>query len=246
MRKLAIKLFGRYPQGVGLSVPSPRSCVAVGFPLQSLTRAYQLAIGKGFFSVILALVIVSTSCAQKKRPIQGKTEFQKEINADYKDASKSPLKEKDRKNFEGLDFFKFDSAYVVTANFKRTPNEKPFKMKTTTARRPIYVKYGELTFNLKGESFKLNIYQNQGLIEKEGYENYLFLPFLDETNGLESYGGGRYIDARIPEGSTMIIDFNKAYNPYCAYNDKYSCPIVPRKNYLKTRIEAGVKAFNKQ
>nr|WP_298345481.1 DUF1684 domain-containing protein [uncultured Algibacter sp.] len=189
--------------------------------------------------------MVSTSCAQKKRPIQGETEFQKEINSDYKDASKSPLKEKDRKNFESLDFFKFDSAYVVIANFKRTPNEKPFKMKTTTARRPIYVKYGELTFNLKGESFKLNIYQNQGLIEKEGYENYLFLPFLDETNGLESYGGGRYIDARIPEGSTMIIDFNKAYNPYCAYNDKYSCPIVPRKNYLKTRIEAGVKAFDK-
>ena len=64
-------------------------------------------------------------------------------------------------------------------------------------------------------------------------------------NGLESYGGGRYIDARIPEGDTFIIDFNKAYNPYCAYNDKYSCPIVPRKNYLKTRIEAGVKVFEK-
>ncbi|PWH84533.1 hypothetical protein DIS18_00455 [Algibacter marinivivus] len=200
---------------------------------------------KGLFSVLFMLIMVSTSCAQKKRPIQGETEFQKEINANYKDASKSPLKEKDRKNFEGLDFFKFDSTYVVTANFKRTPNEKSFKMKTTTSRRPIYVKYGELTFNLKGEPFKLNIYQNQGLIEKEGYEDYLFLPFLDETNGLESYGGGRYVDTRIPEGDTMVIDFNKAYNPYCAYNDRYSCPIVPRKNYLKTRIEAGVKAFDK-
>ena len=194
--------------------------------------------------VVLCVLLISIlSCAQEKRAIKGETEFQREINADYKDASKSPLKEKDRKNFEGLDFFKFDSTFVVKANFKRTPNEKTFKMKTTTDRKPIYVKYGELTFNLKGETFKLNIYQNQGLIENEGFENYLFLPFLDETNGLESYGGGRYIDARIPEGDIMEIDFNTAYNPYCAYNDKYSCPIVPRRNYLKTRIEAGVKAF---
>ena len=71
----------------------------------------------------------------------------------------------------------------------------------------------------------------------------MFLPFSDETNGIESYGGGRYIDLRIPEGNTLIIDFNSAYNPYCAYNDKYSCPIVPRENYLRTRIEAGVKKF---
>ena len=164
---------------------------------------------------------------------------------EYKDATTSPLKDKDRRHFSGLDFFKFDSTYVVMAHFVRTPHEKSFKMKTTTDRLPTYLKYGELTFNLKGTDFKLNIYQNQDLIKKEGYEDYLFLPFLDETNGLESYGGGRYIDARIPEGDTMIIDFNKAYNPYCAYNEKYSCPIVPRENYLKTRIEAGVKTFNK-
>ncbi|MBC3758805.1 DUF1684 domain-containing protein [Hyunsoonleella sp. SJ7] len=214
-------------------------------PLQSLTRAYQPTKFKHLISVLLVVVLSSTSCAQKKRPIKGETEFQRELNASYKDASTSPLKKKDLKNFDGLDFFKFDSTYVVTANFKRTPNEKPFKMKTTTDRLPEYVKYGELTFDLKGETFTLNIYQNQGLIKTEGYENYLFLPFLDETNGLESYGGGRYIDVRIPESDMMVIDFNSAYNPYCAYNDKYSCPIVPRMNYLKTRVEAGVKFFGK-
>ncbi|MDO5969918.1 DUF1684 domain-containing protein [Flavivirga aquimarina] len=195
-------------------------------------------------NILIVLFLVSIySCAQEKKPLLGDTEFQRKMNADYKDATKSPLKDKDRKNFKGLDFFKFDSTYVVTAQFKRTLDEKPFKMKTTTERLPIYVKYGELTFNLKGEHFTLSIYQNQGLIEKEGYEDYLFLPFLDETNGFESYGGGRYIDARIPEGDTLILDFNTAYNPYCAYNDRYSCPIVPRKNYLKARIEAGVMAF---
>ncbi|MFD1163605.1 DUF1684 domain-containing protein [Hwangdonia seohaensis] len=196
--------------------------------------------------IVLAVLLISVvACGQEKNPVLGETEFQKEQNSYFKDATTSPLKDKDRKGFKGLDFFKFDSTYVVNARFKRTPNEPIFKMKTTTDRTPEYVKYGELNFDLKGKNFTLNIYQNQGLINEEGYEDYLFLPFLDETNGLESYGGGRYIDARIPEGNSIIIDFNKAYNPYCAYNEKYSCPIVPRKNYLTTRIEAGVKAFGK-
>jgi hypothetical protein len=107
------------------------------------------------------------------------------------------------------------------------------------------VKYGIVTFNLKRNAYRLNVYQNQDLMKKEGYEDYLFLPFLDDTNGEESYGGGRYIDLRIPEGDEVVIDFNKAYNPYCAYNEKYSCPIVPRENYLDLKVEAGVKAFQK-
>jgi len=179
---------------------------------------------------VIVLVCLS-SCNNGKQPVKGETPFQREINAQYKDATESPLKEEDRKEFVGLDFFKYDSTYVVDALFTRTTNEQPFKMKTTTDRLPEYVKYGILDFFLNGEIFQLNIYQNQELIKQEGYENYLFLPFSDETNGIESYGGGRYIDLRIPEGNQLTIDFNSAYNPYCAYNDKYSCPIVPRENY---------------
>ena len=194
---------------------------------------------------ILLLLISSWSCAQDKQPILGDTDWQKEMNADYKDATKSPLKAKDRKSFKTLDFFKFDSTYVLTVALKRTPNAKPFKMKTTTDRLPDYVKYADVMFELKGKKHKLSIYQNLGLLTKEGYEDYLFLPFLDNTNGEESYGGGRYVEGRIPEGDTMIIDFNQTYNPYCAYNEKYSCPIVPRENYLDFKVEAGVKAFDK-
>ncbi|MCF7567787.1 DUF1684 domain-containing protein [Sabulilitoribacter arenilitoris] len=197
------------------------------------------------YVLFFTLCVILCSCKQEKRPVLGETEYQKEQNANFKDATISPLKDKDRKDFKGLEFFKFDSTYVIKTSFKRTPNETVFKMKTTTDREPEYVKYGELNFDLKGKNFTLNIYQNQGLIDKEGYDDYLFLPFLDETNGIESYGGGRYIDARIPKNDSMVIDFNKAYNPYCAYNDKYSCPIVPRENYLNTRIEAGVKTFGK-
>jgi uncharacterized protein (DUF1684 family) len=188
---------------------------------------------------------MALSCGQGRQPLPGDTKFQKELNAEYKDASTSPLKDKDRENFKGLEFFKFDSAYVVKAHFERTPNEKTFKMKTTTDRLPEYVKYGVVTFNLKGNEYHLNVYQNQDLTEKEGLEDYLFLPFLDDTNGEESYGVGSYIDLAIPKSDTLEIDFNRAYNPYCAYNEKYSCPIVPRENYLPLRVEAGVKAFHK-
>ena len=193
----------------------------------------------------LVLLVSFLSCAQNKQQLTGDTAWQREMNTKFKDASESPLTEKGLKKFKGLDFFTFDSTYVVTAQLTRTPNAKPFKMKTTTERLPDYKQYGVITFTLKGKEHKLSIYQNLGLLTREGYEDYLFLPFLDDTNGEGSYAGGRYTEARIPEGNTIVIDFNTAYNPYCAYNKKYSCPIVPRANYLETRIEAGVKAYRK-
>ena len=191
-----------------------------------------------FFGIFLFL-----GCNQPKERLQGETEFQRDLNSEFKDASKSPLKKKDRRDFKGLDFFKVDSSYVVQATFKSTPDEKPFKMKTTTDRLPEYVKYGEISFKLKGESFQLNVYRDQDLMNEEGFEDYLFLPFLDDTNGDESYGGGRYLDLRIPEGDQVTIDFNTAYSPYCAYNAEYSCPIVPRENYIDVEVRAGVKVF---
>ncbi len=184
-------------------------------------------------------------CAQKKHRIQGETAFQRKLNAEYKDASTSPLKKKDLKHFESLDFFKVDSTYVVSAKLERTPDAPWFNMKTTTSRLSKERVFGILTFQLKGETYQLEVYQGQALMQREGFEDYLFLPFLDETNGVESYGGGRYMDLRIPNGDHITIDFNTAYNPFCAYNDVYSCPIVPRKNYLKTKVEAGVKKFDK-
>lgn len=196
--------------------------------------------------VILLILLISTfGCAQDKQPLLGDTEYQKEQNAKFKEALKSPLTEKDRKTFRALDFFKFNSIYKVTADFKRTPNQIPFEMPTTTDRKPMYVKYGELSFNLKGKACKLNIYQNIELVKRKGYENYLFLPFIDETNGEDSYGGGRYLDVSLPEGKTMILNFNEAYNPYCAYSPRYSCPVVPLENTLDLRVEAGVKAYGK-
>lgn len=191
------------------------------------------------------LLISITSCGQDKVAISGETEFQRTINAEYKDASKSPLKAKDLKNFKGLEFFKFDSTYVTKATLKLTPDSDFIEMPTTTSRMSKKRIYGILSFQLKNKNFELAVYQDLDLMNTEGYEDYLFLPFSDNTNGESSYGGGRYIDFRIPKETTIVLDFNKAYNPYCAYNPKYSCPIVPLENHIDTEVLAGVKVFKK-
>ena len=154
------------------------------------------------------------------------------------------MEEEDLKQFRGLDFFPINEKFIVKAQFIRTQKEKKFEMKTTGARLPVYVKYGELHFKIEGQKFQLNLYQNIELTKKKGFEDYLFLPFSDATCGNESYLGGRYIDMRIPNSNQVIIDFNKAYNPYCAYNHKYSCPLVPLENNMKIAIKAGVKKFH--
>jgi hypothetical protein len=171
-------------------------------------------------------------------------DFQKNLNIEFANAAQSPLTEKDLLAFKALDFFPIDSDFIVEATFIKSKNEKSFEMKTTTDRMPLYVKYGELSFVIKGETFKLNVYKNIELSRKKGFKNHLFLPFSDLTSGGETYGGGRYIDLQIPKGKTISIDFNKAYNPYCAYNYKYSCPLVPLENDLLTNINAGVKKFH--
>ncbi|RAV29856.1 DUF1684 domain-containing protein [Sinomicrobium soli] len=171
-------------------------------------------------------------------------QFQKTLNGEFRDPGHSPLKERDRKDFRGLDFFPADTLLRVVARLERTPGASPFAMATTTSRSVTGVRYGILHFTIEGEEYRLNVYQNPEVTSRPGYADYLFLPFADATNGEETYGGGRYIDLRIPEGNEIVLDFNKAYNPYCAYNPSYSCPVVPDENTLAVPIRAGVKAFS--
>ncbi|WP_066220771.1 DUF1684 domain-containing protein [Formosa haliotis] len=194
------------------------------------------------------LLLIMCSCFQKKEPLLGDTPYQRSLNASFKDASTSPLKKKDRKVFKSLDFFDVDSTYIVQARLERTPNTEFFEMPTTTDRKAKERVFGIVNFKIKNEDFSLKIYESQDLMEQEGYEDYLFLPFLDLTNGDSTYGGGRYIEVGLHDkenDSIITIDFNTAFNPYCAYNEDYSCPIVPRENFLNTEIKAGVKAFVK-
>ena len=194
--------------------------------------------------LLLIVIIFSFSCREEKRYQDvNLTEYQRQVNNYFKDASVSPLKPKDLKNFQGLDFFEFDSIYVLKAKIEETKESLPFKMKTTTDIPADVRKYADLFFQITDKEFELSVYENLEYEGVEGYENYLFLPFLDETNENETYGGGRYLDLFLNGNDSIIIDFNKAYNPKCVYDENFSCPIVPRKNFLNTRIEAGVKNF---
>ena len=193
--------------------------------------------------VALFFISISSFC-QEKFDVSAVETFQKKLNFEFADKDESPLTDEDRAVFEKLDYFPINNKYFVIAKFMRTDSEKPFEMKTTKERRPIYVKYGELAFTIDEKQFKLNLYKNIELSKKEEFKDYLFLPFSDASNGNESYIGGRYIDMKIPKGDLVAIDFNLAYNPYCAYNYKYSCPIVPLENDLKIEILAGVKKFH--
>lgn len=195
-------------------------------------------------SVFICYFYVITLTAQEFESYQDEMEwYQTSENESFKNPETTILKPKDLVDFHGLSFYPIDETFKVKATFVRTPNEKPFLMFTTTDRLPKYVKYAEAHFTLKGKKLKLNLYQSLPRDTDPEYVNYLFLPFTDLTSGDGSYGGGRFINAYIPKGDTIVIDFNKAYNPYCAYNEAYSCPIPPRENDLLVRIEAGVKAF---
>lgn len=171
--------------------------------------------------------------------------FQDEINTEFRDPEISPLPPEKIGGFPGLDFFEPDTAYQVMARLVRTPGALPFEMPTTTDRMALERTYGILRFELQGRPFELEVYQSPDLMMQEGFEDYLFLPFTDASNGKETYEGGRYIDLRIPQGDSILLDFNTAYNPYCAYNPKYSCPIVPSVNNLDIPVYAGVRAYRK-
>lgn len=175
--------------------------------------------------------------------IQAILDFQEQKQADYADPDISPLRGEAFRRFPGLSFFPADTTYQVWARITRTPEALPFEMPTTTGMMTMERKFGTLSFQLQGEPFTLEVYQSPELMMQEGFEDYLFLPFTDRTNGATSYEGGRYIDLRIPEGDSLFLDFNTAYNPYCAYNADYSCPIVPSVNHLDMEIQAGFKAY---
>lgn len=174
--------------------------------------------------------------------------YQYQQNLKFHDKETSPLTAKDLKTFSALNFYKIDEKYKVIATLSKEKKPSIFEMPTTTSRKPLYIKYGTLTFTLDGKEHQLSIFQNKDFGRDPQYKDYLFLPFTDKTSGTGSYGGGRFLDVLTtdekPDG-TIVIDFNKSYNPYCAYSPRYSCPITPKENTVSVPIKAGIKAYKK-
>lgn len=145
-----------------------------------------------------------------------------------------------------IKFFPANESYRVVARFERVRNGGWFNMETSGTIKKVFRVYGKIHFTIHDTTLQLNIYQSQQLMKVEEYREHLFLPFTDLTSGEESYASGRYIDLSFGDitGDKVVIDFNKAYNPYCAYvSGKYNCPIPPRENNLPVAILAGEKNY---
>lgn len=194
-------------------------------------------------TLVLFLLISSFTFAQDKEYISQIEIHRNELNEHFKNKKESPLPNNIRKKFTGLPFFPVQEKYKVKAKLKFTFNTPILSIQNTKGGTESYQQYALATFKIDGKEHQLSIYQSLALKNKKGYENYLFIAFTDTTNGTTTYSGGRYIDTTIPDEYTgyITLDFNKAYNPYCAYNKDYVCPIPPKNNHLNTQILAGVK-----
>jgi uncharacterized protein len=151
-------------------------------------------------------------------------------------------------NKKYLKFYSPDEHYRVLAQFQKSTNPKWLRVETSTKQMKNFRVFGTLIFKLQDTIVKLNLYQSQDLLQDPKYKDYLLLMFTDETTGKESYEGGRYLDFTLSDiqNNTLVIDFNKAYNPYCAYETgKYNCPIPPIENKLPISIRAGEKIYDK-
>jgi uncharacterized protein len=145
-----------------------------------------------------------------------------------------------------LQFFEVNPDFKVQGSFVKKENSPWFQMQTSGTLKKMYRVFGTATFTYAGAEYKLNVYQSQDLLNS--MKNYLFLPFTDATTGKETYSSGRYVDLNITDidNGTIMIDFNKAYNPYCAYVEgKYNCPIPPKENNLSIAVTAGEKSYAK-
>jgi uncharacterized protein len=193
---------------------------------------------------VLSLLAVLIFCAGRlqaqKKSYRELIEQYQQNYINYHEVVKPP----DRKYIR---FYPINEAYRVTAHFQRIVDYKGFDMVTADGAHQKYYKYGLLTFTINGAKAHLYIYQSDDLLHQAKFQDYLFVPFGDATSGYDSYGGGRYLDFRIGEikDGTLLMDFNKAYNPYCAYSEGYECPLPPRENILSIPIKAGEMKFAK-
>lgn len=163
---------------------------------------------------------------------------------EMRDPKETPLPEAERAKFSALKYYATDKKFRVTAKLKKEPSEQRINFQTSSGKVRVFLRYGTVSFKLRGKKYELGVYQVEPAAQKEEYKDLLFIPFKDETSGKETYGAGRYIDIKIPENGRVILDFNLAYNPNCAYgSDKYNCPIPPKENRLAVEIKAGEKSY---
>jgi len=196
--------------------------------------------------VLISLVKSSYPCGAAEPPggdnlrirVKRIQKERKEKDQFFREEPKSPLRSKDQKGFKGLMYYPIDLRYVFSGPLERNPKGRKEYVKLPTNRGNFrtYIKEGVFRFKIEGKEFALTLYRFLG-------RPTLFLPFRDTTNGHETYENGRYVDVEITRGDKIVIDFNRAYNPFCAYNPKYTCAYASEENTLNVAIRSGEREF---
>jgi uncharacterized protein (DUF1684 family) len=170
--------------------------------------------------------------------------LRQEKDAFFREEPDSPISARERATFTGLRYFAPEPTLRVEARVERLPLQQPVVMATSDGSERHYERYALLHFTVDGQPVRLTAYRSTGGDEDES----LFIPFRDTLAGSETYGAGRYLEVDPPHqhdgGEHVVLDFNLAYNPYCAYNEYYSCPIPPRENTLPVEIRAGERIYH--
>jgi uncharacterized protein len=149
--------------------------------------------------------------------------------------SQSPLTRRQKQEFNGLNYFPAAPDLRLELNVEEIPGEDEIEMQTSTGDVQHFHRFGRIHFSVDGQAAELTIY-----VDQNGY----FLPFTDSLAGKDTYPAGRYLEPEPLGDGKFLVDFNLAYNPYCAYNDRWSCPLTPAENRLKVPIRAGEKIFH--
>lgn len=192
------------------------------------------------------IFILATSIFFSSKVIAQKDYYTKSIRTYQKNyVTTHEVVEKSEKKY--FRFYPISNTYNVVSHFEKITDTVGFTMTTSAKTLKHYFKYGRLDFTIDGNSCHLFVYQSKDLMQEEKYKDYLFVPFTDATTGDETYGSGRYLEffKQDIHENTLRLDFNKAYNPYCAYSPNYKCPIPPKENFLTIAIKAGEKNFAK-
>ncbi|WP_213520225.1 DUF1684 domain-containing protein [Nonlabens sp.] len=192
-------------------------------------------------NIVILLVLAFSLSLGAQDQEQESIDYRKKLSLEYQSGENKVLTEREKKNFGYLNFYDFDPEFVVEARFEPLPNTEELPLETSTTRIASFVKYGYLHVTLKGKKCKLLVLSSPSLKDDPEYYNYLSVFFTDETNGAGSYKLGRYMELRAPLEESLTLNFNNTYNPYCAYSERFSCPIPPAENHLPLKVTAGVQ-----
>jgi uncharacterized protein len=203
---------------------------------------------KNIFLIVLVVVVVVTTYysfmgnQNSETYVASIQQLREEKDNDMRNAPDSPFAKDSTHTFTGLNYFPIDAAFRIQASLTPVENPKPVSLPTSDGVEKSYLEYAYAEFEMQGVPCKLLILE---IMDTGPYRGTLFLAFADQTSAKETYGAGRYLDIKKLPGSTSVtLDFNEAYNPYCAYNDNFSCPFPPKENVLNVRIEAGEKNYH--